>query len=484
MKFGYDNAVFSGLIISSWFLATFNHPNPGLLGTVSALYNIGCAGGAVVAFFVGGLLGRRKTLLVGSGIATAGVIVQATSQVIGQLLTGRILTGIGVGILTSTIGLWQAETSPPATRGRYMTMELLLGGLGVVSAQYINYGMRNNTSRFAFVFPIAFQCCWIIGTAIGVTLLPESPSWLFRRGREQECLDIIIRLHGGDATADSPGVQMHILEIQEANELEVEGEGKSFFSGIFTNKPTMNFKRICFGTGIMILHQFNGINSVTYYVPTLVVSYLGSTHDDALWIAGFTGVIAVVFSIIPVLYVDRFGRRRFLWIGSAAQAVAFSVVAALIATLPKGGSKAYGIATIAFIYIYYAINITSWYPITWLYPAELMPLRIREKGMGIAVFFYWIFQFLIVEITPVALTNIGYKFYIMFVVFNICIAVIIFLCYPETKGMSLEQIDFFFAPQFQHSSELARAAEKNAREGGDSYGLAEQIEHQPKTAQA
>lgn len=458
MQFGYDNAVFSGIIVSPWFLATFNHPSSRLIGTMSSVYNVGCAIGAICALMGGSICGRRRSLLSGCFVAAIGVIIQATSIVVSQLLVGRIVTGVGVGILTSTIGLWQAETSPARSRGRYTTLELSVGGWGLIVAQWMNYGLRNNTGPIAFVLPIALQLVFILGAGVLVFFLPESPHWLFKNERQAESLRIIIRLEGAGASQDSPAVKQHMLEIAEASKLE--GTEKNFFSLIFTNGPTQNFRRIALGTGIMIFHQLNGINSVTYYVPTLVTKFINVSHGTSLWISGLTSIIVIMFSPIPVLFVDRLGRRPFLWIGSVAQMVCFIIVAALLATAPATGNSVFGIATLAFTYLYYAINMSSWYPIGWVYSAELMPLRAREKGMGIAVFFYWILQFMIVEITPIAITNIGYKFYIILACFNAAIAVIIFSVYPETKQKSLEEIDFYFAKKFHNGAELSRVTEE------------------------
>lgn len=145
------------------------------------------------------------------------------------------------------------------------------------------------------------------------------------------------------------------------------------------------------------------------------------------------------------------------------------IVAALFGTEKSGDQRAHGIATLSFIYIYYAINVGSWFGITWLYPAELMPLHIREKGMGIAVIFYWLFQFMMVEVTPIALTDISYKFYIILACFNVAIAVIIYFVYPETKGKTLEEIDFYFASKYHGGQEL-RDVENEIRRHEESLG--------------
>jgi sugar porter (SP) family MFS transporter len=414
-----------------------------LIGTVSSIYNVGCASGGVCAFFFGSALGRKKTIISGTLVSMVGTVVQFSSVEIVQLLVGRIVTGVGVGILTSTVGLWQAETTPAEVRGRYMSLELMMGGVGVITASYTNYGMRSDPTRAGFIVPLALQLAWLGIIGILTPMLPESPSWLFKNDRQEEALKVLIRLQGDNATRDHPMVQLHMLELAEASNLAAHGDG--FFSGIFVNGPTQNFRRICFGTGIMIMHQLNGINSVTYYVPTLVMTFIHASHGTALWVGGLTGVIVVVFSTVPVLFVDKLGRLPFLLGGSIGQTVCLAIVAGLFATAPAEGSSAFGIATLAMIYLYYAINMMSWYPISWVYPAELMPLHVREKGMGFAVIIYWLFQFMMVEITPIALKNIDYQFYIILCIFNAAIAAVLYLFYPETARKSLEEIDFEFA---------------------------------------
>lgn len=118
LLFGYDNGVFSGLIVSPWFLKTFHHPMSSLLGTYSAMYNIGGFIGSLIAFFVSDELGRRRTVLSGIVVCTVGAIIQCSATNLGELVSGRIISGVGVGTMTSTVGLWQAETCPAKTRGR------------------------------------------------------------------------------------------------------------------------------------------------------------------------------------------------------------------------------------------------------------------------------------------------------------------------------------------------------------------------------
>jgi MFS family permease len=253
-----DNGVFSGLIISPWFLKTFHHPNSTLLGTVSATYNLGGFAGSLVAFFIGDNLGRRWTILSGTAITIIGAIPFACATDITQLLAGRIVCGIGVGLMTSTVGLWEAETTPARTRGSYLVAQLIFGAaFGLFLAQWINYSFYNSKGREAFAFPVAFQLVFLVLSGVLVLGLPESPRWLAKKDRNEEALRILERLTGSDAA------QQQMNQIRETVALERSVEGNQF-TALFTTGPTQNFRRLCLACGVMIMHQLGGINSVRY----------------------------------------------------------------------------------------------------------------------------------------------------------------------------------------------------------------------------
>jgi len=443
LLFGYDNGVFSGIIVSPWFLETFNHPNSKYLATISAMYNIGGCIGSAVAFFTGAKLGRRKTTLTGIAICVIGAIIQATSVNIGELISGRIICGVGVGIMTSTVGIWQAEVTPSRSRGAYLSMQLLGGtATGLFLAQWINYGFHATTTRIAFVFPVAFQLIFLLTAAVLIPFLPESPRWLVRQGNREEAHAVLERL-------SSSNVEARLGEIEDAVALENQA-GDNQYKALFTLGPTQNLRRLGLACGTMIMHQLGGVNSVTYYLPTLTQTFIGASHVESLWITGLSSLTSWLFAIVPVLAIDRVGRRVFLYGGAVWQCAMFIIIAVLLARAESHPDQAHklGVVAIVIVFLFYGGNSMTWLGPSWAYPTEVLPLQIREKGLALGNICYWLFQFMIVEITPIALTNIKYKFYIILAVFNVFNFVVIYFFFPETKGLSLEEIDLLFAEKY------------------------------------
>jgi len=248
----HSNGVFSGLIVNSWFLKTFSHPNASLLGTVSAMYNVGGFIGSLIAFFVGDPLGRRRTILVGIAVTTVGAIPFCTATTIAQLLAGRIVCGAGVGLMTSTVGIWQAETTPARTRGAYLVAQLIYGAaLGLFLAQWITFGFYASEGKVTFVFPVAFQLVFLSISGLLILGLPESPRWVVKKGRRDEAVEILERL------TDTGEAQERLRQIVEADELE-KTVRDHWMSALLRNGPAQNFRRLCLACGVMIMHQLGG----------------------------------------------------------------------------------------------------------------------------------------------------------------------------------------------------------------------------------
>lgn len=144
-------------------------------GTVTAIYDIGCFFGAVIAMSLGEWLGRKKSVLVGTTIMTVGAVLQISSFSVAQMIVGRIIAGIGNGINTATAPVWQTETSAIKWRGKLVVIELILNIAGFSLSNWMTYGFSFVGGAVAWRFPLAFQLFFIIILYSTVPWLPESP---------------------------------------------------------------------------------------------------------------------------------------------------------------------------------------------------------------------------------------------------------------------------------------------------------------------
>ena len=157
MLFGYDQGVFSGIVGNEDYLNTFNHPSPGLEGIIVSIYNLGCFTGCILSFMFCEKTGRRLAMLIAMVWIIVGAVLQCTSYSRAQILVARYVTGIGTGIETSTIPMYQSELCDADKRGRLVSSEPLFVGVGIEIAYWFDYGMSFTKGSIAWRLPIACQ---------------------------------------------------------------------------------------------------------------------------------------------------------------------------------------------------------------------------------------------------------------------------------------------------------------------------------------
>jgi len=172
------NISLGGVIVTDDFLVLHDLVGPSrtsVLSTVTAIYNVGCFLGAVLAFWVGEKIGRKKAVILGTIIMTVGALLQTTSYSLPQMFVGRIILGIGNGINTSTAPIWQTETAKANWRGHLVILEMGCNIFGFMLSNWVNYGLSFHQGSVAWRFPLAFQYIFIIVLFLTVPWLPESP---------------------------------------------------------------------------------------------------------------------------------------------------------------------------------------------------------------------------------------------------------------------------------------------------------------------
>ncbi|KAF5868511.1 putative mfs sugar protein [Botrytis fragariae] len=441
---GYDNGLMGGLVNATGFKDTFNNPDPTIVGLIVAIYEVGCFLGSVATSLFGENIGRKKSIGIGVVIMTIGALLQASAYSRAHIIVARVVSGVGMGFINSTVPVFQAEFSPKATRGLYVCMQLSTLNFGIFLAYWVDYGFTQSyTASFSWRVPTILQCMFLVPMLVLLAIVPESPRWLAAHEKTDESLIVLARLHSHHMTEG----QIKSLHVDIVRTCEFEKSlGTGSWSDLFKNDAIQSQRRFLIACAIQSFQQLGGINALIYYSNTLFSTSLGfSDHLSAL-MSGFLQTWFFAASFIPWLLIDRVGRRPLLLSMISVMSVVMIVQTGLIYNVQNNTSiaKGCGIGAAVMLFIFEGAFTIGFQATVWVYPSEILPLRLRQRGSSVSTACNWIFNYMIVQITPIALNNIGYKTYIVFGVLNACWIPIIFLYFPETKGLELEDVDKIF----------------------------------------
>ena len=263
----------SGVVISQYWLAQMGHPSTIMVSTITALYDVGAVFGAIGAAVVGDKLGRKRTLMLGCGVLIIGTVLMATCFERVQMMFGRVLTGLGIGFITSgdtlsytitecpsshrgiVTPVYQSEISPAAQRGWQVCCQLSTMLFGLMLAYWINYGFFYQQDSAQWRFPLAFQAVFAIYCVAVTIFLPDTPRWLLRYGTSPEKgTAVLARLRRKDV--DDPAVQREKNEILDAIEIESREEGT--WLDLFRGAGISADKRFYLAVGIQFMQQMSG----------------------------------------------------------------------------------------------------------------------------------------------------------------------------------------------------------------------------------
>ncbi|KAH7028768.1 general substrate transporter [Microdochium trichocladiopsis] len=441
--YGYEQGVFGGILENENWLNQFNHPDDTLTGLITGSYNIGAILGCFLNFFIGEFLGRRRTIWFAMSWIIVGAALQASAYQLAHLIVGRIITGVGTGLKTSTVPMYQSELCEGKRRGRLVSQEVMFVGLGIAFAYWWDFALSFVGGAFAWRFPLAFQAVfafWVVFVVFGV---PESPRWLLNHGNNrEEALRVLAAIY--DKPTDHPDILEEVNSIQKA--LAVEDKAQASWSATFRNDKVKTRKRVFLAWFGQFMNQVGGINLVVYYVLTVLQENVGLEHRLAQIIAGCIQLMFPLGSLIPSLALDRMGRRPTMMWGSLFMGASMMFVAALLSQSDgTTRGKSFSSAAIAFFFTYMFTFGATMNCVPWVYVPEILPLHARTKGTAIGVSSNWLWNFTVVMITPILINRLQWKTYLIFTATNIVFIPIIFFLFPETSNLALEEIDCIFA---------------------------------------
>ncbi|KZN85345.1 Sugar transporter [Penicillium chrysogenum] len=442
---GYDQGVMSGLIgANNQFGQTFNNPDSTMQGLLTSIYDIGCAVGCLLSLVIGHKFGRRQMIIAGGSIMIIGTIILGSSYTVPQFLVGRIVTGIGNGINSSTVPAYQSELARPEQRGMLLSAQGTVTILGLCIAYWLDYGLSFVDTPVQWRFPISFQAFFAIFLVLQMIPLPDSPRWLCEQDRSDEAASVLARLQLDQPANESSPEVVH-LRHQIESSIEIESAGGPFkYKELWSGGQMGNLRRMILAAVVNIQQQFTGgqrSNMINYYAPIVYQNAMNLSRNLSLVLGGCTSLAYLAGSVIPLWSMDKFGRRVSLMVSAAGLCLCFVMTSILLSI----GTAPCAYAATVFVFIFQLFLGIGYLPVPWFYPSEISTTRIRARAQAFGGFVNWICVFIVVQITPTAIDNIGWKTFINFACFCFAWIPMVFFFFPETKGLELEDVDHLFS---------------------------------------
>ncbi len=436
--FGYDTAVINGAVAALG--RAFQ------VGSVATGFAVSSAllGSAVGAFFAGQIAdryGRVRTMIIASILFIASGIGSAAAFTLWDFMLWRWLGGVAIGAASVIAPAYIAEVSPAHLRGRLGSLQQLAIVLGIfialLSDYFIATGAGSAENAFWFGIP-AWRWMFLtevppaIAYGIGALRIPESPRYLVAQGRESEAAQVLARVVGGDTLA----------KVQEIRQT-VSQEHKPRLSDLVGRHGLLTI--VWVGIGLSVLQQFVGINVIFYYSSVLWRA-VGFSERDSLTITVITSVTNIVTTLVAIAFVDKFGRKPLLILGSLGMTATLGTLAILFgrATLDAAGNPTLpgntGLIALLAANLYVFCFGFSWGPIVWVMLGEMFNNRIRGAALSVAAAAQWIANFAVSTTFP-PLKDIGLGF--AYGLYAIAAAISLFfvlLLIKETRGKELEEM--------------------------------------------
>lgn len=378
-----------GLIGQTAFNDTFDNPGPVIIGTIVSIMEVGAFLGSVFTAFFGESMGRRKSIILGTVVMMLGALLQATSYHRSQLIVARVIAGIGLGINNSTCPVMQAEYSPKATRGLYVCMQLSTLNFGLLLVYWMNYGFSYHTQDWAWRVPCALQFTLLIPMLLLGLVVDETPRWLASHDRTEESLNVLRRLNDGRLPEEEVLSQyndiLNVVRVEKAL-------GAGTWKDLVKNDGIQSQRRFLTACAIQIFQQAGGINAFVYYSGTLFEKSIGFDKHMAALMSGILSTWFFVASFIPWALIDRIGRRPLLLSMISVMAACMVVQTALIYQVQYQTAIAYGagVGAASMLFVFMGAFTIGFQATVWVYPSEILPLRLRQRGSSISTASNWV----------------------------------------------------------------------------------------------
>ncbi len=421
LLFGFDTGIISGalLFIEKDFLVS-----TAMKELIVSSVLLGAMLGSPLSGRLTDRFGRKRLMLIVSGLFTMGTLTASFASQVSIILIGRLMIGLAIGMGSYTAPLYIAEVSPFELRGALVTLNQLAITIGILCSYIINYIFTNIDGSWRWMFGIGLIPAILL--SIGMIFLPESPRWLIKQNRLDQASAILKKLRNLSDVSHEINEIKRSLQIKQAS-----------FREIF--KPWI-LPVLFLGSMLGFIQQITGINTIIYYAPSLFqLAGFQDTSSSILATVG-VGVVNVLATFIAIFYLDKVGRRPLLLTGLIGMGVSLLSLSLIFQMGPEVAFLRWiaMVCTLTYI-ICFAFSLGA---ILWLMISEIFPLEVRATAMGVAIFSCWFWNFVVSATFLTLLDYVGPSATFLF--YAVMCGLSLVFCYykvPETKGVTLEQIE-------------------------------------------
>jgi SP family sugar porter-like MFS transporter len=436
LLFGYDWVVIGGA--KPFYEKFFNLTTPSQIGWAMSSALVGCLIGSLVSGGLSDRFGRKRLLILAGFLFTGTGILTALAPSFSFFIGNRILGGVAIGLASNLSPMYIAEISPASMRGKFVSVNQLTIVIGILAAQLVNWLIAEPVPAGASAADILASWNgqagwrWMFGAEavpaflffMLMFLIPESPRWLVKKGREAEAERVLARVGGKGFAGQALGEIRDTLSSGESRKVD--------FRSLLG--PGMG-KVLVVGVVLAIYQQWCGINVIFYYAQEIFTA-AGYGVSDVLFNIVITGTVNLVFTLIAIRLVDRLGRKPLMMAGSAGLAVAFGLIGTSYALHGRG------VHLLVLVVVAMALYALSLAPVTWVLLSEIFPNRIRGAAMSVSTVSLWSACFVLTYTFPLLNKGLGpagtFWIYAGISVFGF---IFIKSRVRETKGKTLEQIE-------------------------------------------
>ncbi|GAA6033239.1 hypothetical protein JCM8097_003011 [Rhodosporidiobolus ruineniae] len=432
---GFDGSVMSGFFGIASFLSDMDDPDANKQGLLTAAISLGYLIGFIPASWLADRFGRRWPQLIGSWIVVVAVFVQVFALGGWKFFGARLLLGFGAAF-PLTVG--SAHVFELAHPRQSMQMATAFGAaywVGAVVSSWSTFGSTFLSSNWAWRLPALLQGLASLIQGIFLYWVPESPRFLCAQGRTEEAHAVLAKYHA-NGSMDDELVLEEMAQIQTALDLEREASGFGYLDFL---KTKANRYRLFLCVWIGFMTQFLGNAIISYYLVPILASIGIESVPAQQGINGGLQIFNLLVSVVATIYCQSIS-RRFMWLLSTGGIlVMYSCITACSAVYAQNGSPGAGRATVAFIYLYSGLYDIAWSVFFYSYVLEILPYGQRTKGMAICLFVDYAALFFAQYANPPAFAAMGWKYYTIYIAVIAVNLVVVYFCFPETAGLTLEQ---------------------------------------------